>query len=1164
MSTLRGPHALLAILFSTLVVGCGGDDLVLPSEGTAASITATRGNNQTGTVGGALADSLQVRVLDKAGRPVPNQPVAWTVVAGGGAVSPASSNTDASGYAAAKWTLGSGAGTQQVRAKPTGNGAPDDLQAVFSATAGASAAASLVKISGDSQTAVAGSVLPDSLVVRVTDANGNPVADVPVAWSLTGGGAVSSTSLPTGADGRSAVSRTLGPAAGKQTTTATASGLNGSPIEFVSTATVGSAGRLVIARQPSSSAASGTPFGTQPTVQIQDANGNPVALAGIAVQAAMASNPGGGALSGNTTASTDASGLATFSDLGISGPSGNYTIGFSVPNRSDISGSPPSNTITLSAGAATRLEFSVQPTSVATGATITPAVQVRIEDAQGTLVSSATNNVTIALGANPGSASLSGTKTVAASGGIATFSNLSLDRPGTGYTLSASASGLSGDVSNAFNVTTGAATTIAANSAISQDGTVGSPVPQPPSVKVTDGSGNGVSGVQVTFAVTDGGGSVSGDKPTTNSSGIATVGSWTLGTTAGSNTLTATADGLSGSPVTFTASAAAGSAGKLSFVTQPASSATNDQALSPQPVLQLLDADDNPATTNGIPVTASIATGPGGSLTGASVNTNSQGRAIFTNLKITGPVGTYTLTFSAPSIAGVTSGDITVSAGTLSKLGMITQPSGSAQSGVAFDVQPVVGLQDISGNLVEQSGVSIIASVDGSGATLGGDNSKSTGANGQATFTDLKLTGDAGSYKLSFLASGATAASSNDIALGAGPVSASVSTVTASPTTFVEGDPNGSTITVTAKDQSGNIISGAAVTITADNGGTFDPLSGTTDANGQAVFTFTAATAADYVITATVAGTELNDKPTLNVTAAPVSGSASSLDVGTPTTLVAGQSRQVTVTARNASNQPIAGAPVSLAMTPPTGNSSISDQMTDASGVATFTVSSTKAQAKSLSAKINGTPVDQTGTLTIIPAAADPGSSTLTLTPESTTDGNAVSVVAVFEDAFGNPVADSSATFATDQGGSFDPPSGTTNASGSVSSTYTATGAGTHNLTVTAGGLPLSAPLAVAAISPPVPDATQSTVTADSPVLVDAPSVVTVVVQDAAGTPISGVTVTLAETGSRGTVIQPTDPTDSNGQAVGSFSASSADTYTIQATANGVTINQTAGVTVQL
>ena len=62
---------------------------------------------------------------------------------------------------------------------------------------------------------------------------------------------------------------------------------------------------------------------------------------------------------------------------------------------------------------------------------------------------------------------------------------------------------------------------------------------------------------RVTFAVTSGGGSITGASQTTASNGIASVGSWTLGSAVATNTLTATAAGLSGSPVTFTASGTA-------------------------------------------------------------------------------------------------------------------------------------------------------------------------------------------------------------------------------------------------------------------------------------------------------------------------------------------------------------------------------------------------------------------------------------------------------------------------------------------------------------------------------------------------------------------------------------------------------------------------------
>jgi len=80
-------------------------------------------------------------------------------------------------------------------------------------------------------------------------------------------------------------------------------------------------------------------------------------------------------------------------------------------------------------------------------------------------------------------------------------------------------------------------------------------VPIPPSVRLTGGDGNPVGGARVLFTVAAGGGSVTGGDATTDSSGVATVGSWTLGAAKGVNRLTASVgDTLL---VTFTATAAA-------------------------------------------------------------------------------------------------------------------------------------------------------------------------------------------------------------------------------------------------------------------------------------------------------------------------------------------------------------------------------------------------------------------------------------------------------------------------------------------------------------------------------------------------------------------------------------------------------------------------------
>jgi len=108
---------------------------------------------------------------------------------------------------------------------------------------------------------------------------------------------------------------------------------------------------------------------------------------------------------------------------------------------------------TQPAAPASKLAFTVPPTNAAGAQLITPPVQVTVQDASGNTVTSATDAVTLALGANPGAGTLSGTLTVAAVQGIATFNNLRIDRPGSGYTLAASAGGLSGATSAPFAVT---------------------------------------------------------------------------------------------------------------------------------------------------------------------------------------------------------------------------------------------------------------------------------------------------------------------------------------------------------------------------------------------------------------------------------------------------------------------------------------------------------------------------------------------------------------------------------------------------------------------------------------------------------------------------------------------------------------------------------------
>jgi len=105
--------------------------------------------------------------------------------------------------------------------------------------------------------------------------------------------------------------------------------------------------------------------------------------------------------------------------------------------------------------AVTHLAFTVQPSTTLPFMPIKPAVQVTAEDDQGNPLTGFTGAVSIAIGHNgavliPGT--LSGTRTVTAVNGVATFSDLSIDQLGSGYTLRVSAAGMTGAESAAFNI----------------------------------------------------------------------------------------------------------------------------------------------------------------------------------------------------------------------------------------------------------------------------------------------------------------------------------------------------------------------------------------------------------------------------------------------------------------------------------------------------------------------------------------------------------------------------------------------------------------------------------------------------------------------------------------------------------------------------------------
>jgi adhesin/invasin len=184
-----------------------------------------------------------------------------------------------------------------------------------------------------------------------------------------------------------------------------------------------------------------------------------------------------------------------------------------------------------------------------------------------------------------------------------------------------------------------------------QSAPAGVPLATRPTVLIADQFGNGVAGVAATFAVTSGGGSISGATVATDANGLATIGGWTLGTVAGVNTATATAPGLSGNPATFTETGVAGPVATITKVAGDNLSALVATLLGTAPSVKIADQFGNVVANQA--VTFAVASG-GGSIAGATPTSGPTGIATVGSWTLGATPGANTLTASSGSAQPVT------------------------------------------------------------------------------------------------------------------------------------------------------------------------------------------------------------------------------------------------------------------------------------------------------------------------------------------------------------------------------------------------------------------------------------------------------------------------------------------------------------------------------
>jgi adhesin/invasin len=176
------------------------------------SLTIVQGDNCSKTVGQTCTPDPTVNLADANGNPVSGITITFTA-SGNGSLqngsnsgNPISVSTDANGNAAARWTLGTTAGSQTLTAV-----ASSGQTVTFNATAAAGASSQIIKINGDATVTTAGNFTPRDPTVQVLDQFGNAKNGVLINWvpdagssafpSNINGGTTTPTSNTTGSGG---------------------------------------------------------------------------------------------------------------------------------------------------------------------------------------------------------------------------------------------------------------------------------------------------------------------------------------------------------------------------------------------------------------------------------------------------------------------------------------------------------------------------------------------------------------------------------------------------------------------------------------------------------------------------------------------------------------------------------------------------------------------------------------------------------------------------------------------------------------------------------------------------------------------------------------------------------------------------------------------------
>jgi hypothetical protein len=444
-----------------------GTASVTLTYGPASAVTVVSGSAQSATVNTAFASLLVAIVRDAQGNAVPGVTVTFTAPSSGASGTFANSTATTTATSASNGQASASAFTANTAA---GSGyaitasAGGATSASFSETNSPGAATKLAfttqPASGANIQATGTGTFSAAVAVQDTFGNaetGDSTTSVTLALGTNpGGGTLSCTNIGgltvtvSGGTASYTGCAITKPGSGYKLT-ATSTPSRTAPVNANSfNITTGNASKLAFSQSPNSSTG-GIAFSTQPKVTVQDQNGNTVTGDASGVTLAITSGTGtsGAALTCTTNPLTASSGLATFAGCKIDKSGTGYTLTATDGSLT----SAISSSVTISVGAAAKLAFTQQPNGAVAATAFVTQPKVAIEDAGGNVVTTNTSSVTLAIGTNPGSGTLTcTTNPLAAVAGVASLAGCKISAGGAGYTLTATDGVLTSATSSSFSV----------------------------------------------------------------------------------------------------------------------------------------------------------------------------------------------------------------------------------------------------------------------------------------------------------------------------------------------------------------------------------------------------------------------------------------------------------------------------------------------------------------------------------------------------------------------------------------------------------------------------------------------------------------------------------------------------------------------------------------